>query len=232
MFSVLIPVYNEEAIIEVNTTRLIEYLNGLGRPYEILICSNGSTDNTDVIGRRLESENPGRVRFFSLKNRGVGRAFKKMISESGSDMLVSIDADLTTDLSFIDEALKGLEENDIVIGSKQVGSQRRSIGRKLLSGGFILLVKLLLGMGYSDYSIGTKAYKKSAVQQWIRGIDYGSSYVIELIYYAKSAGLPISEVPVFCDGRRRSRFNLAQEVFYGFRNLIRLWYRARVMGRV
>jgi len=232
VFSVLIPVYNEEAIIEANTNRLMEYLDKLDQPYEILICNNGSTDKTAIIGCRLESENPERVRFFSLAEKGVGRAFKKMVSESNSNLLISIDADLTSELSFIDEALKRLEGSDIAIGSKHVGSQKRSVGRKLLSGGFILLVKLLLGMGYTDYSIGTKAYKKSVIEKWTENIDYGSSYVIELIYYAKAAGRSIAEVPVFCDDRRRSRFNLAEEVFYRFRNLLRLWYRARLRGQV
>jgi len=228
VFSILIPVYNEEAIIEANTTRLAAYLNGLEKPYEILICSNGSTDDTDRLGRGLERDFPGKVRFFSIPKRGVGLAFKKAVQEAAYDNLISIDVDLTTDIKFIAESLNLLDKYDIVIGSKKLGEQQRSIVRLFISTGFIVLVKLLLGMGFSDYSIGTKAYKKTVIKDWVEKIDHGSSYVIELVYKAKKSGHPIIEIPVFCDDRRKSRFNIYNEIFYRFRNLLRLWFTVRL----
>jgi glycosyltransferase involved in cell wall biosynthesis len=232
MFTIIIPVYNEEKIIEANTERLVEYLDSLGSPYEIILCSNGSTDSTDTPGRKLEAEHSDKVRFFSIPKRGVGLAFKKMVTESAYENIVSIDMDLTTDIRFIGDSLNLLSEYDIVIGSKKVGVQQRTILRRLLSGGFIILVKVLLGMDFSDYSIGAKAYKKDVIERWIERIDYGSSYVIELIYYAKKSGFRIKEIPVFCDDQRKSRFNLVHEVFYRFRNLLRLWFSTRMNGSI
>jgi glycosyltransferase involved in cell wall biosynthesis len=224
MLSLVIPVYNEEGIIIENTEKLIGYLDGLSKEYEVIICSNGSTDSTVEKGRELQSRFPGKVRFFSIPVRGVGLAFKKAVSESRYNYIISIDMDLSTDNRFIGEALDLLKDHDIVIGSKKVGDQERSIFRVLISSGFIYLVKILLDMDYTDYSIGSKAYRKSVIERWIDRIDYGSSYVIELIYYAKENGFRITEIPVFCDDRRSSRFNLAHEVVYRFKNLIRLWF--------
>ncbi len=228
MLSVVVPVYNEEEILVENTEKLVNYLDGLEVSYEIIICSNGSTDSTDTLGRKLETDFKGSVRFFSIPKKGVGRAFKKMVAESSYEKIVSIDMDLTTDIRFIGEALDLLNENHIIIGSKKVGSQKRTIFRTLLSGGFIFLVRALLGIAYTDYSIGAKAYKKGVIEKWISRIDYGSSYVIELIYYAKSEGYKIKEIPVFCDDQRKSRFNLSHEVIYRFRNLLRLWFNVRL----
>lgn len=227
MFTIIIPVYNEEKILVQNTEKLLSFLDELGRPYEIIICSNGSTDSTDEKGKWLERTFKN-VRFFSIPHRGVGRAFKKGVEEAAYDNLISIDMDLTTDLRFIPEALDLLDEYQIVIGSKKVGRQRRSFFRLLLSGGFIYLVKILLKMDYLDYSIGTKAYKKSTIKKFVRDIDYGSSYVIEVIFHAKGDGCKIVEIPVFCEDTRKSKFNLTNEVFYRFKNLLRLFYRVKV----
>ena len=45
-FTVGIPVFNEEAILVSNTERLLHFLDGLGRDYEVIIGSNGSNDST------------------------------------------------------------------------------------------------------------------------------------------------------------------------------------------
>jgi glycosyltransferase involved in cell wall biosynthesis len=224
MISLIVPVYNEEEIIIQNTKKLIDFLDGLKRPYEIIICNNGSTDSTVEKGKSLQEDFPSKVRFFSIPEKGVGLAFKKAVVEANYNYLISIDIDLTTDIKFIQEALELFEEYDIIIGSKKVGEQQRSKFRLFVSGGFIFLVKHLLGLNYTDYSIGTKAYKKDVIEHWISEIDHGSSYVIELVYHAKKEGHKIIEIPVFCDDRRKSRFNLSYEIFYRFKNLLILWF--------
>src|SRR4029078_4765846 len=48
-FTVGIPVLNEEAILVPNTERLLHYLDGLGREYEILSGSHGLTRHTHAL---------------------------------------------------------------------------------------------------------------------------------------------------------------------------------------
>src|SRR5215467_10678900 len=119
-FSVVIPVYNEEAILVPNTERLLAFLDGLGRQYEVIIGSNGSTDSTTAIGVDLSRRFP-HVSFFHLPDRGVGLAFREFVDRARHPLLVSADMDLSVDLSFISEALELLETNDIVVGSKKLG---------------------------------------------------------------------------------------------------------------
>jgi len=61
-----------------NTQRLLDFLDGLGREYEVIIGSNGSTDSTTALGvdlsRRFKS-----VTFFHLPQRGVGLAFREFV---------------------------------------------------------------------------------------------------------------------------------------------------------
>jgi glycosyltransferase involved in cell wall biosynthesis len=124
-FTVGIPVYNEEAIVVPNTERLIAYLDDLGREYEIIIGSNGSTDSTTALGLDLSRRFP-RVSFFHLPQRGVGLSFREFMGRARYPLLVSLDMDLSVNLEFVRVALDLLETHEIVIGSKKLGNQERS----------------------------------------------------------------------------------------------------------
>lgn len=228
-FSIIIPVYNEEEIIVKNTEKLIKFLDRLSTPYEIVVCSNGSTDSTVEKGKYLEKKFPGRLKFLSIDKRGVGLAFREAVRSSSYKNMISIDMDLSTDLNFILKGLKLLEEYDIVVGSKQTGSQRRPFLRKFISNSYIFLVKILLGLDYSDYSIGGKVYKKNKILRYMDRIDSGSSYVANIIYLLKKNKGRIKEIPVFCHDTRKSKFNLFNEITYRFKNLLIFWFRERIL---
>lgn len=223
----MVPVYNEREILKKNVGILVEYMDGLGEDYEILVCSNGSTDGTEDIGKVIERQFAGKLRFFTAEKRGVGVAFKKMVSEARFEKLVSMDADLTSDLDFIKECSGLLKEHDMVLGSKMMGEQHRQLHRIIISKGYIGLVHMLLGMGFGDYSIGTKGYRRGKILPFLDCIDEGSSYVVEVAYKVSREGT-IIEVPVFCHDERGSKFNLVHEVFYRFNNLLRFWIRERL----
>jgi len=134
-------------------------------------------------------------------------------------------------LSFIGEALEFLEAGqDIVIGSKKVGDERRSALRRLGSDLFILTAGVLLGLPFEDYSIGAKAYRRDLVLEYSRMIDAGTSYVLNIVYLAFRDKRKVIEIPVRCEDYRESRFNIVFEGLYRFRQLFRLWYRERIVS--
>ena len=221
--TIFIPVYNEEDILFKNIERLISYLSRHFPLYEIMIGSNGSTDSTIKIGEKLQ-DSYQEVTFFHISEKGVGRAFKKGVALAAWDRIITVDVDLTTDLDFIPRAGRLLDDYDIVVGSKKTGFQKRSTVRLLGSGLFILFVRILLGLPYVDYSIGAKAYRKKTILRYLNSIDYGSSYVIEIIYRAWCNTTKIIEIPVWCEDTRKSKFNLLHEGVYRFSNLFKLWF--------
>lgn len=227
-YTVLIPVFNEANILEDKIAQLMGYLDVHAPDYAIIVCSNGSTDGTVEAGKRIEGP---QVRFISIPIKGVGLAFRRMVDEARTDKLVSIDVDLTSDLSFIPECLALLDNHEVVIGSKRKGAQERQWYRTMISGVFIYLVKLLLGLKYEDYSIGTKGWSRAAVLRHAEAIDDGSAYVIGLVYHIEKVdGCRVAETPVFCNDTRVSKFNLAHEIVYRFRSLIALWMHAILSG--
>ena len=225
-FTVGIPVLNEEAILVPNTERLLAFLDGIGREYEVIIGSNGSTDSTTALGVDL-SRRFANVTFFHLPEKGVGLAFKEFVRRARHPYLVSVDMDLSVDLSFVKTAVDLLDTHDIVVGSKKMGNQERTLFRRLGSDSFLQATRLLLGLTYDDYSIAAKAFRVEVLRRFIDRINEGSSYVLEICYMTKNLGGRITQVPVTCEDWRQSKFNLWHEAFYKYSHLIRLWVRER-----
>lgn len=229
-FTLIVPVYNEEEILRKNAGQLIEYSNGLGVPYEIIIVSNGSTDASGKIGQELEREN-SQIRFFSLLEKGVGRAFKKGILESKHEHLIFMDADLSADLSFIEKANRLLESHVLVLGSKIKGLQNRGAFRKIGSFVFYLSVLALMGMKYVDYAPGAKAYRKNFLMKYFKYIDDHTSFVLNLTFMASVKKEPVIEIPIACEDHRKSRFNLWQEAGSKYKGLLCLKMR-QIIGSI
>jgi len=224
--TVFIPAFNEAGLMRANLARLTGFLEGLGRPFQIVVGSNGSFDPTPRLGAELAAADP-RIVFFHLPRKGPGAAFREGLGRAAFEKIISLDMDLSTDLAFIPRALNLLDDHDLVIGSKRLGDQRRSWIRITSSGLFILAARLLLGLDYRDYSLGAKGYRRSLVRELKGWVGPDTSYVLNLIFWAHRLDRRVIEIPVFCHDDRRSRFNLAREGVSRLSRLLQLWYRAR-----
>jgi glycosyltransferase involved in cell wall biosynthesis len=225
--SIVIPVHNEERIIVPNTDRLLSFLRQRFVLFEILLVDNGSTDRTYFLSRSLEDTNP-EVRSLRIDERGAGLAFKEAVRNAKYEHLICLDMDLPHDFSFVEEASRLLEEAVIVIGSKRTGAERRGFFRKIAGSFYIFLAKSLLRLPFTDYSIGAKAYKRSFVLRHLDIIDRHTHYVFALCLKAISEHEKIIEIPVFCEDRRESHFNLLHEGFYRIFMLLRAYVRSKM----
>lgn len=218
MLSVIIPVFNEEEILEQSVLKIHNHLSQRGLPYEVLVTSNGSQDRTCEIGERLMREHPW-FRFFQLPERGVGRAFVKNVTEAKGEFLVSLDIDLPAELAFIDYAHELLKHCDMVIGSKTMGDQKRALPRVLGSQFYILFAQLFFHLTVSDYAPSTKAFRRSLVLPTLPYLDPWTGYVFELCVYCRIHGRKVLQIGVDCEDQRKSRFNLLHEGWYRYRHL-------------
>lgn len=224
----IIPAYNEETIVAANIDRLRRYLKDREiTAYEMLLVSNGSTDRTVEIARACAAGRAD-LTVIELPRRGVGRAFKAGMARAQYDRVVCLDLDLTIDLDFITAAADTLETADIVIGSKQTGGQQRSWIRRLASAVFIVCTRRLLHLKFTDYSIGAKAFRTGFIRPYLPHLANQSAYILQLIAWGQRDGTVIVEIPVWCDDRRKSRFNLLHEGCYRFGSLFLLWLQERV----
>ena len=58
MISVVCPFYNEAAIIEAAIQRMLANLTTLGRPWELIVVNDGSTDNSFALAHALMAGQP------------------------------------------------------------------------------------------------------------------------------------------------------------------------------
>ena len=224
-FTVAIPVFNEAAILRENILRLCSYLDAIGS-YEILIGSNGSTDATVDICKQLAREN-SRIRYFAIDERKVGTVFQRFLHEARSDALVSVDMDLSIEMDFIPRSLQLLEQHDLVIGSKKLGVENRSLVRRFGSDLYIWTVRALYRMDSHDYSLAAKAYRVSFFRPFAARLSDHTNYVVDCVYLSKLNDGRSTEIPVACDDHRPSRYNLRREAWEKYSYLFKLWHRHR-----
>ena len=121
--SIVIPIYNEQAILHAAVVDLRERLKPLGWSYEIILAENGSKDRTIEIGHELAAKygdpDDGQVKIISLGEPNYGKALKQGILLARGDLVICDEIDLC-DTDFHKRAVDILEtgEADLVIGSK------------------------------------------------------------------------------------------------------------------
>src|ERR1044071_9123319 len=113
--SLVIPAYNEQENIPTLLARVDGALRQMGKPFEVLIVDDGSTDDT---ARLLEE---GRRRYPWLrvlrmeKNAGQSAAFEAGFAAARGEVIATIDADLQNDPEEIPRLLPLLDEQKVAM---------------------------------------------------------------------------------------------------------------------
>lgn len=201
VLEIVIPVHNEEHDLPACLHRLHEYLRS-EVPYRtrIMVADNASTDHTLAVARRLRAQLPD-VDIIHLDAKGRGGALAAAWRSSPADVVAYMDVDLSTDLSALMPLVAPLVSghSDVAIGSRLTASSRvvRGVKRELVSRGYNLLLRGMLGAQFSDAQCGFKALRADVARRLLPlVVDTGWFFDTELLVLAERAGLRIHEVPV------------------------------------
>jgi glycosyltransferase involved in cell wall biosynthesis len=195
-FSVVVPVYNEAGIVTGAITRMLEALEQMGGEFELLVCENGSTDDTAALVDRLQRKDP-RIRLERLPEPDYGGAMRHGIDACRYDRVVIFNIDFWS-VEFARAAVTKLETADIVIGSKvMIGSlDRRPLPRRVLTRAFNGMLRRLFRFRGTD-THGMKAIRRTSVAPVLAHcVTSRSIFDTELVLRAERAGCAIVEVPV------------------------------------
>jgi putative flippase GtrA len=201
LVEVVVPVYNEQHVLEASVRRLHRYLaENLPYPFRITVADNASTDGTWAVAARLERELAG-VRAVHLELKGRGRALRAVWSASDADVVSYMDVDLSTDLNaflpLVAPLLSG--HSDLAIGSRLARGSAVARGpkRELISRAYNLLLRTTMAARFSDAQCGFKAARTEVVQALLPKVqDEEWFFDTELLLLAERSGLRIHEVPV------------------------------------
>lgn len=200
---ITVPVYNEEKELEKNIITLYEFCNRNLKEYRwnITIADNASNDNTPIIGTKLQKENP-QILYFRLDQKGRGRAVKRVWAQSGSDICVYMDLDLSTDLIHLPAIIKQLESgHDIAIGSrlaKGANVEGRTFLREFISRTLnFFFIQAFFRTHFTDAQCGFKGVTKEIVNKLIpKVLDNDWFFDGEMLILAEKSGYKIYEEPV------------------------------------
>ena len=119
--SIVVPCYNEEAILPANLNTIINYLESKSHKYrwEMVIINDGSKDKTGEIADEFSN------RYDTIKvihhpvNLNLGRALQTGFRHSKGDIIVVLDIDLSYSVEYIEQMVDKLVEtcSDIVMAS-------------------------------------------------------------------------------------------------------------------
>jgi dolichol-phosphate mannosyltransferase len=193
--SIVIPCYNEEAIIERSYQQLKDACRDLGQPFEIIFGNDGSGDRTlDLINELARNDVAVRVASH-YPNRGAGFTYREMYAVSRGEIIIQMDADMAMPPAVaIPELLKSLESADVAVGSRYAGIKADyPLKRRIFSRGYALLTRLLFHLEITDTQTGFMAFYKKILPALDLRSD-GFELLVELIAQAQSSGYRIAEV--------------------------------------
>ena len=131
--SVVTPMHNEEACVEEFVRRTDAALAAMGRSYEIIVVSDGSTDRTEELVRRLHGQHPSLRGVFLARNGGQCTALYAGIQESRGDVVVVMDGDLQHLPEEIHLLVERMDDGTALVSGSRTGRTESLVLRRLPS---------------------------------------------------------------------------------------------------
>jgi dolichyl-phosphate beta-glucosyltransferase len=201
-YSIVIPAFNEAERLPRYLDEVVQYFDGRGEPYEILVVDDGSTDDTaqivEAVGRTHRS-----VRVLRLgRNQGKGGAVRAgMLAARGRYRLFA-DADGATPIAELKRLEAALGAGaDMAIGSRVLVDPGVSVvarPHRVFAGRVFNWVRGRLGVrDIADSQCGFKLLRGSVAEALFDRLSTrGFGFDVELLLLAQAAGYRIAEVPV------------------------------------
>ena len=203
--SVVVPVFNEAAILRQSLESLIRFLEAapFEGDWEVIVVNDGSTDESGEIAREFAQNHDKVFVLHHRRNFGVGQALRYAFRFSRGYYVVTLDADLTYSPDHITRILESMDST----GARIVAtSPYMKGGRTTAIPRFRRVLSVCANRFLSLASRGKLSTVTSMVRgydgQFIRGIDLQSTGMeinAEIVYKALLLGIRIEEIPAHLD---------------------------------
>jgi hypothetical protein len=196
--TVVLPAYNEEAVIASSVERVDSFLRARGRSYEILLGDDGSGDATIANALAVGCE---ALRVITKPHAGKGSILTASLSAGRGVHIGFIDADLEIDIAYLTEFLELLDRDaDVVIARKtdpSAAGRQRPLKRRILTFFYNLAARSLFGTPYRDHQAGMKFFRRSLMDRILPSmVSTGWIWDTEVLVRIRRAGAVVREVPI------------------------------------
>lgn len=184
MIYVLLPAYNEERSFELLIPDIEKQVSEEGFDLKIIICNDGSDDNTNEVLDKLGQLYPIEVLTHKI-NRGLGETSRDLFERAAElakpdDVIIRLDCDNTHEPRYIARMIKKLDEGfDVTTASRfQEGGGQSGVTlyRTFISYCAQIFMKVVFGLrGQKEFSCGFRAYRAAIIQKAIE--VYGNQFI-------------------------------------------------------
>ncbi|HJZ56000.1 MAG TPA: glycosyltransferase family 2 protein [Gemmataceae bacterium] len=191
--SLVIPAYNEAAVIGLAVAEAEAVLATLCDRFEVLVIDDGSTDNTAAEVERLLPDAPHTHLLRHPVNRGYGAALRTGFEAARHELVAFTDADCQFDLTDLGDMVRLTGHFPIVAGCR--ADRKDPWRRRFLSRGYNWLARNLLGTRLRDVDCALKVFRREALAHLLpesRGFFVNT----EMLTRARQLGYEVAEVPV------------------------------------
>ena len=238
----IIPAYNEAENLPLLLKNLKSKMEKEGYSYTIIIVNDGSSDETENVLKGFKASMPLKV-IRHEGNLGVGEVFRRGFKEALSiasldDILITKEADNTSDINILPGIIKKVEEGHDVVLASCYAPQGKIIGtsffRTVLSGGANLLLKIFFPIaGVNTYSSFYRGYRAGIISN--ASSVYGSRFIeengfacmVELLIKLDRLKARITEVPLvlyFKARKGKSKMKIFSTILGYLRVIKRLFF--------
>ena len=213
--SLVIPAYNEEETIEECVREADGVLARLGRPYEILVVDDGSTDGTFERLRALKRGVSALRAIRYRENRGQTTAMAAGFENARAEIIVTIDADMQNDPADIPRLVDRLGDYDVVCGVRE--KRRDSFVRKASSTIANSVRNRLTHENIHDVGCTLRAFRAA----YLRRVKLFEGMHRFLPTLLRLEGARIVEIPVRHRPRLKgkNKYGIGNRLFKGLRDL-------------
>jgi len=226
LVSLVLPAYNEAAIVERNLEKLCRFMAGLESEYrwEIVLVNDGSTDATGALAQQFARTHPQVTVLHHPANFGMGQALISGFKFCRSDYVITLDLDLSFAPDHIPAMLKAIRETRarIVVASPFAKGGRISHvpwSRKLMSVWANRFLARAANAGFSSVTGVGRAYDG----RFLRALNLKSTGMDinpEIIFKAIMLRARIVEIPAHLDWQeqvavgaaRKSKMRIARHI--------------------
>lgn len=211
LVSLVVPAYNEAAILDENLELLCHYMEGLEDLYdwEILVINDGSRDQTGQLAADFASRWPDRVWVIHhLRNGGLGQALKTGFEHARGNYVITLDLDLSYSPDHIARLLQKIIDSraQVVVASPYMeGGQVSNVPglRKFLSVWANRFLSLTAHRSISTLTGMVRVYDARFLRR-LNPRSRGMDIMPEIIHKAQLLNEPIEEIPAHLHWRTPS----------------------------
>ena len=191
--SVVLPAYNEEAVIAEAVYGITSMLTPWVQDFEVIVVNDGSRDTTKAIVEYIMATD-SRVRIIDHQvNQGYGAALVSGFEAATKDLVFFTDSDGQFDPHDLEPFFSLVEKYDVVLGYRM--KRQDTWMRKINAWGWNLLVSLLLGVRVRDVDCAFKLYRADFFHKH-RLETRGAMINAEILYKLKRYGYTYTQVGV------------------------------------